>query len=600
MYRTLLVFLVAPLICASAVEASCVRLSWTAPGDDGYVGQAKAYDLRYSTDSSFLANNFNSAPQVQGMITPRVAGTHEEFVVAGLTTGVRYYFAIKTSDDRANWSPLSNVIGKVASGDSCSTPTPCMRIRAAVVNPARRGQHNLMDIMLDYSNRAVGGFDLLFGFDYTSYTVADVSPGNLYGSCGWEYFNYWLEPTTGCSGCPAGLLRVRAAPELNNGSVYAACSLDGMVGSIIKLDFLVGNNASLECRFLPVTLFWLSCDDNVFVSSDGAAQWLSREVYDHNNVRITDPTEGFPDDEGAPNTCLAYIAGEPAPSRCVDFTSGGLNIICDDAGNDRGDVNLNGQAYEIADAVVFSNYFINGMRAFMIDQTTQTNTTDVNGDGLYLTVVDLVYLIRVITGDADPVPKSAPGVVAHAELSYADGALSVATTDAPIGAVHLVIDGDVQPELDPSVHGFDFEYHYDGAVTRVLIWDLNGVAEIGVGPLLRLSQKPVIRKIEMAGTSMNNVAARFDAMPESFALSQNSPNPFNPTTRISFALPADGDVKLTIYNVAGQKVTTLLDGPMTAGYHTVTWDARGYASGVYLYRLISGSHSDTRKMILLK
>jgi|GEM_PF-4306359 len=89
MYRTIAAFLLAPLLCVSAARPSCVRLSWTAPGDDNYVGRATAYDLRYSTDSAYLVNNFGSAPQVQGMISPRLAGTHEEFVVAGLTTGVR-------------------------------------------------------------------------------------------------------------------------------------------------------------------------------------------------------------------------------------------------------------------------------------------------------------------------------------------------------------------------------------------------------------------------------------------------------------------------------------------------------------------------------
>lgn len=600
MYRTILAFLVAPIICASAAWPSCVRLSWTAPGDDNYLGRATAYDLRYSTDSVFLVNNFNSASQVQGMISPQISGAQESFVVAGLITGVRYFFAIKTADERNNWSPLSNVIRKTASGDSCSTPTACMRIRASIVNPAYRGQHNFVDIMLDYSNRSVGGFDLLFGYNYNAYTVSNVRPGNLYGSCGWEYFSYWLESTAGCSGCPAGLLRVRAAPELNNGSVYPACSLENMSGSIIQLDFLIANDPTLDCRFLPVNLFWLGCDDNVFVSSDGEAQWLSREVFDYNNVPITDPNEGFPDDEGAPNACLAYVVNEPAPSRCVDFTSGGLNVACGSSNESRGDVNMNGQAYEVADAVTFSNYFMNGMDAFEGDLEAQVAATDVNGDGLVLTVVDLVSLVRIITGDLAPISKSVPSGGAHAELAFDDGVLSIASTDTPLGGMHLVFDGEVAPELDVSRSDVDLEYRYDGAVTRVLIWDITGAAQLGAGPLLHLKDEPTIRTVDLAGYNLTTVSAHYGALPDRLTLSQNAPNPFNPTTSIRFALPSAGATTLTIFNIAGQRVATLVDGPLSAGFHTITWDARDYASGVYLYRLTSGDHSESRKMILLK
>ncbi|HEX5133401.1 MAG TPA: T9SS type A sorting domain-containing protein, partial [Candidatus Krumholzibacteria bacterium] len=89
-------------------------------------------------------------------------------------------------------------------------------------------------------------------------------------------------------------------------------------------------------------------------------------------------------------------------------------------------------------------------------------------------------------------------------------------------------------------------------------------------------------------------------LPTAFALGQNAPNPFNPTTQIRFALPAQSRVLLVVYNVAGQKVATLIDDTAPAGYHTVELDATGLASGVYFYRLDAGSFSQTRKMVLLK
>jgi WD40 repeat protein len=90
-----------------------------------------------------------------------------------------------------------------------------------------------------------------------------------------------------------------------------------------------------------------------------------------------------------------------------------------------------------------------------------------------------------------------------------------------------------------------------------------------------------------------------------FALEQNAPNPFNPTTRIRFTLPEDGHANLTIYDVAGRRVRTLVDDKRRANHYDVVWDGRDHkgqtvASGVYFYRLVAGRHEKTLKMLLLK
>ncbi len=90
-----------------------------------------------------------------------------------------------------------------------------------------------------------------------------------------------------------------------------------------------------------------------------------------------------------------------------------------------------------------------------------------------------------------------------------------------------------------------------------------------------------------------------------FALYQNRPNPFNPTTEISYSLPEQSNVTLKIYNLLGQEVCILADGLQPAGLHTVQWDGRDsngrqVASGIYLYRLTAGSHTQTKRMFLAK
>jgi len=87
----------------------------------------------------------------------------------------------------------------------------------------------------------------------------------------------------------------------------------------------------------------------------------------------------------------------------------------------------------------------------------------------------------------------------------------------------------------------------------------------------------------------------------SFILEQNFPNPFNPTTVISWQLAVGSDVELAVYNQLGQKVATLVSEYRKNGYHWVQWDASGHASGVYFYRLTTGSgFVQTKKLLLIK
>ncbi len=90
-------------------QADTVRLVWTAPGDDGTVGTATAYDLRVSL-STITLSNWSSATPIAGVPAPAPAGARESFVVRGLTQGTTYYFAIRTVDDAGNWSGISNVL----------------------------------------------------------------------------------------------------------------------------------------------------------------------------------------------------------------------------------------------------------------------------------------------------------------------------------------------------------------------------------------------------------------------------------------------------------------------------------------------------------
>lgn len=91
-----------------------------------------------------------------------------------------------------------------------------------------------------------------------------------------------------------------------------------------------------------------------------------------------------------------------------------------------------------------------------------------------------------------------------------------------------------------------------------------------------------------------------ETVPAKFVLNQNYPNPFNPSTQITFSLEKAGQASLTVYNMLGQKVATLIDKKLTTGLHQINFDASQLANGIYFYKLESGDFSSVRKMLLIK
>jgi hypothetical protein len=89
-------------------------------------------------------------------------------------------------------------------------------------------------------------------------------------------------------------------------------------------------------------------------------------------------------------------------------------------------------------------------------------------------------------------------------------------------------------------------------------------------------------------------------LPSAFLLEQNYPNPFNPSTTIQFALPRSESVTLTVFNLLGERMTTLFSGRLSAGTHRVQWDVQGSPAGVYFYKLQAGTFTTTKKLVLLR
>ena len=111
----------------------------------------------------------------------------------------------------------------------------------------------------------------------------------------------------------------------------------------------------------------------------------------------------------------------------------------------------------------------------------------------------------------------------------------------------------------------------------------------------------VSRWIERLGDpTVVEVALGGELLPQEFALLPPYPNPANAALSIPFALGASGDARLELFNLAGQRIETLLEGTTPAGRHLLRWDSGGRASGVYVVRLTAGSRMQSRKVMLLR
>ena len=236
---------------------------------------------------------------------------------------------------------------------------------------------------------------------------------------------------------------------------------------------------------------------------------------------------------------------------------------------------------------------------------------DCNGDHS-TNIADLTYLVDYLFKDG-PAPMCAGTVPAakvtdeHISLwtDYSDGHTIISLeSECDLRGIQIDLYGPVDPV--PVSH-LSEEIDLISGPKRVGLIDLEGDAVIPAGRRVLLEIPGSYEVVDAIGSDRDHRVVRMaqegDAgatIPINYALHQNYPNPFNPSTEISFTLPQAGRVKLTVYNVMGQEVTTLADGLFEAGSHNLTWDGSGSASGIYFYRLAPPDFVDTKKMLLLK
>lgn len=281
-----------------------------------------------------------------------------------------------------------------------------------------------------------------------------------------------------------------------------------------------------------------------------------------------------------------------------------------------GDINLNGVAYEISDAVYFSNFFISP-GIYPLNERQILNS-DINSDGFAPSVADLVLMIKVISGEVLP-PTAKPVVAEMPEgavlLTREPSGIYLKTNSSlPLAGAWFKLEGpDVALIEANNKTEMDLMSDIWRTTLNCLLISYTGrTITAGETTVIKLSDSPNLR-VTLADADLADADGRtlpinkkqMAALPSQFALHQNYPNPFNPTTQIQFDLPSPARVNLTVFNILGQVVVRLADADYPAGQHSVVWDGidgagNMVASGVYLYRIKIGEFENSRKMILLK
>ena len=155
------------------------------------------------------------------------------------------------------------------------------------------------------------------------------------------------------------------------------------------------------------------------------------------------------------------------------------------------------------------------------------------------------------------------------------------------------------PVLEPDAGAWDSQYAafcrvlWDSTNSEFQMWYAGGSSDwyVKLGYATAQDSIPPINRIYDELST---------GLPNNFSLMQNYPNPFNPITVISWQLAVGSHVELCIYNILGQKIKTLLNKSMSAGYHEVEFKGQDLSSGIYLYRIEAGAWQDVKKMILLR
>ncbi len=248
-----------------------------------------------------------------------------------------------------------------------------------------------------------------------------------------------------------------------------------------------------------------------------------------------------------------------------------------------------------------------------------STAADVTGNG-DISAFDASWILQRTVGVRDnlgcitlplkeePKPAIANWTLKSTENGNNEVELNFGRTEFEIYAIQLELEGgdDVTfKRITNLPDAWNMVSNTTEGVTHLSLYGTNPIDQNALTMEFSTSTNGALPKLKGQVSLNETVVPEMDDLllgdvPSEFALNQNYPNPFNPSTNISYTLPEMSQVDLTIYNMLGQKVATLVNQTQEAGSYTISWEAGNASSGVYIYRLTAGNQTFTKRMMLIK
>ena len=280
--------------------------------------------------------------------------------------------------------------------------------------------------------------------------------------------------------------------------------------------------------------------------------------------------------------------------------------LCEDGGctTSVGDVNED-ENLNIQDLITMVNHILGS--SLLADCALEA--ADMNLDGT-INIQDLISLVNAILGSA----RSAE-LNGYAEIEYVTSGNDMIIqieSDVDLAGIQLSLINNTQVdiELKDNSH-INQDSHYNNGITRYLAYSMfnqpfdSRTTEFLIHSAGNLDMNDVqIFVADVNGDALNlshsQGGRNYQSGPHSFELSRLYPNPFNPSTEVSFSLPMDNHVRLAAYDVRGKEVDVIFEGAQSVGQHSYTWNASNLPSGVYYIRLQAGEMVTNQKALLIK
>ncbi len=420
----------------------------------------------------------------------------------------------------------------------------------------------------------ISGFEILFNYDVTALSLSSISNAGTRSSA-FEYFTYRLD----AGGIP-GDVRISGISDLDYSTTPG--NLPSGDGPIFKILFYATSNQDFAGFSVPINFAF-------------------RDLLNNSDNTLKDSL------------------GSMIPQGSIIYSDGYVSIL-EVTATSLGDINLNGIPYEIGDVIYFTNYFLNPAGS-PLDPIQRANS-DVNQDGYPATIADLVYLIvkLVNVGSGNPKLRYDDASSVAVGMDNADGRFSL-NYDSPVDMGGMTVTLRAPEKVKNALllasrmqeAGMTCDSRVDGDLIRILIYsDAGHSIPAGANNFFTIenSESFEIESIQVSTADGYILPVLLkdepkSQLPEGFNLYQNYPNPFNPSTTISFDMAIMSKARLTVFDVLGREVRTLVSGQLGAGHYEFIWDGRNdkgntVSSGIYFYKLKTADYSMQKKMMLIK